>query len=264
MSKEPNDSPKSLIKTGTQLLSERSTDLVKRGLASLIARENRVIYFPFRRFIGYLNVFADSVTAYEVMENEWIERYPANGTVTVRKNAKLMLEIDEWYVKSIDLKRLIKEVDGIDDISYTGLLPFGYFEHFSHLRWLKLTDKFLPHGEPWNLVEMAELTQLQALDLSGTKIERGSLAHLQNFNQLDFLNLCDTGIDDCELRFLKNLNQLQWLCLDCNPYITDTGLSYLLALTQLKMLCLVGTSINGEKTASFLERSLPQCTVWWQ
>jgi hypothetical protein len=97
-----------------------------------------------------------------------------------------------------------------------------------HLNGGRLDDGPMPSLVATNtvLLHLEGLSQLQWLDLSGTRVTDAGLVRLQGFKRLGVLNLDNTEITDAGLEHLKGLNQLQKLCL-VNTKVTDEGVKKL-------------------------------------
>lgn len=109
------------------------------------------------------------------------------------------------------------------------------------LRVLDLPEAIADDG----LAHVANLTQLEALDLSGTKITDEGLVHLQRLRKLRVLDLSGTEITDAGLTHLRGLRQLEALNLG-ETRVTDEGLAKLKPLTRLELLNLFGTAVGDE------------------
>ena len=103
----------------------------------------------------------------------------------------------------------------------------------------------VPSATDASLVNLNRLSQLQSLDLGGSKITDSGLKHLNGLCQLLYLNLSSTQISDGGLGNLKGLDQLQQLDLG-STQITDAGLSCLSELHQLQVLDLRNTQVTDE------------------
>ena len=109
------------------------------------------------------------------------------------------------------------------------------------------------------LVHLKRLTNLQSLDLGGTKITDAGLVDLKGITNLLQLDLDETQITDAGLVHLKRLTNLESLYLG-GTKITDAGLVYLKGLTNLERLSLDGTPITDAGVAE-LKQALPNCKI---
>ena len=92
------------------------------------------------------------------------------------------------------------------------------------------------------LKELAELKNLQVLDLTYTGVTDAGMKDLAGLKNLQTLWLSGTGVADAGLRELAGLNSLQALYLD-DTKVTDTGTKELAGLKNLQTLDLHGTSV---------------------
>ena len=100
----------------------------------------------------------------------------------------------------------------------------------------RVTDAGLEHA-------IGNLTQLDQLDLSNTKVTDAGLKRLASLTELTQLELRKTKITDTGLEHLRRLPRLQWLQLQ-GTRITDVGLEQLTQLSTLLGLYLDGTAIT--------------------
>jgi hypothetical protein len=91
---------------------------------------------------------------------------------------------------------------------------------------------------------LKELTQLERLVLSDTKVSDADLQHLEGLTQLKELYLQGTQVGDAGLRHITGLTQLERLDLD-GTKVADAGLQYVRRLTELEMLALRHTKVSG-------------------
>ena len=109
------------------------------------------------------------------------------------------------------------------------------------------------------LVHLKGLTNLQTLNLHGTKITDAGLVHLKGLTKLQTLDLWDTKITDAGLVHLKGLTKLTWLNLP-GTKITDAGLIHLQELPRLETLNLLYTKVTDAGIAE-LKQALPDCKI---
>jgi hypothetical protein len=104
-------------------------------------------------------------------------------------------------------------------------------------------------------------TQLQELDLSGTKVSDDGLEQLKGFTRLQYLCLKGTRVSDTGLEHLKGLAQLQNLDLS-RTKVSDAGLEHLKGLTQLQWLWLCETKVS-ETGFWELQEALPNSGLYY-
>jgi internalin A len=117
------------------------------------------------------------------------------------------------------------------------------------------------------LVHLEGLTKLSHLDLRGPRITSTGLAHLKGLTSLAALTLSGTQVNDAGLMHLAGLTSLSELDLS-HTQVTDAGLVQLKRLTNLSELKLHGARIAGTglahlralKNLSELELDGPQLT----
>ena len=99
------------------------------------------------------------------------------------------------------------------------------------------------HVTDASLAQLAGLTTIRGLDLTGAQITDVGLAHLKGLTQLQSLDLSNTQVTDVGLEHLKGLTSIRALFLD-DTQVTDAGLDHLRGLTGLQMLRLSGAHIG--------------------
>ena len=97
-----------------------------------------------------------------------------------------------------------------------------------------------------DLEVVAQLTELQHLGLSATKVTDAGLAHLPGLKKLERLDLDNTKITDEGLKQLVGLQNLRSLNLGATQ-VTDTGAELLKQLDSLKQLGLFSTKVTAAK-----------------
>jgi internalin A len=132
-----------------------------------------------------------------------------------------------WWVRpegtAIDWDMLVREVR---ENKVPGLVPGA---------WHGVTDSHLRY--------LADLTELELLDLNSASITDAGLEHIQGLAKLLYLELSFTSVTDAGLEQLKGLGRLE--CLDlCATAVGDAGLAYLSSLSRLKQLNLDRTKIT--------------------
>jgi Leucine-rich repeat (LRR) protein len=109
------------------------------------------------------------------------------------------------------------------------------------------------------LEKLAKLEKLRWLQASTTAITDDGLRHLGKIKSLQYLDLRITRITDAGLIHLAALPALEHLSLDSTP-LTDEGLQHLHGLKSLKVLSIRGTNVTAEGVAE-LKATLPASTV---
>ena len=89
------------------------------------------------------------------------------------------------------------------------------------------------------------LTQVERLNLGGTRITDAGLERLKTLTQLQVLCLSSTLVTDGGLEHLNGLSHLQAVILNGIP-ITDAGLEHLKRLPELRVFEIVGTNVTDE------------------
>ena len=112
-----------------------------------------------------------------------------------------------------------------------------------------------PEGE---LTE-ADLENVTALWLGGTKITDAGLKDVAKVQQLRYLYLFDTKITDAGLKDVAKLQKLIYLDLS-DTQITDESIKQIAKLQQLKELNLMNTKITDAGVAE-LKKALPNCKI---
>ena len=110
------------------------------------------------------------------------------------------------------------------------------------------------------LANVEKLSQLEELDLGGTRVTDVGLEHLTSLSQLHVLALNATRVTDAGLERLKELRRLKWLWLD-DTQITDAGLEHLEGLSQLRLLSLNRTRVTDAGLVHLKDLSQLQ-SVW--
>lgn len=113
----------------------------------------------------------------------------------------------------------------------------------------KLKRLSLPSGPSSDgLKYLADLPELQDLQLAGKSIDSASLVHLRTVLALEVLSLTGTGVSDQGLEHLQKLKKLKSLYLD-DTAITDAGMQKLAGIKGLKEVALPeNISANGVTT----------------
>ena len=102
------------------------------------------------------------------------------------------------------------------------------------------------------------MTQLQSLEVGGPRSPTPVCA-ARRITQLQSLQLMGSKVSDAGLQHLKGLTQLQRLDLE-GTQVSDAGLKDLAGLAQLQTLGLKHTKVTDEGVAK-LQRALPKCKI---
>lgn len=111
------------------------------------------------------------------------------------------------------------------------------------------------------LSQIAKLSQLKELRLTGTPIQGEWLTHLSGMKILTTLDLSKTGLNDNALAHLQKLPALEQLYLD-HTRVTDAGIRHLQQCKGLKTLWVRDTKITAQGSQQ-LKKNLPSTTVSW-
>jgi hypothetical protein len=106
---------------------------------------------------------------------------------------------------------------------------------------------------------LAEMKQLQKLDLDGTYLNNERLECLKGLSNLQSLFAGDSSVTDAGLKYLEGLTNLQSLDLR-RTKVTDAGLERLKGLGKLRFLNLIETNVT-DTGVQMLKKSLPQCRI---
>jgi len=106
---------------------------------------------------------------------------------------------------------------------------------------------------------ISTFSQLQRLELSGTKITDAGVKELAGSAHLRSLVLDSTQLTNAGLIHLENLKQLEFLSL-YETAITDDGLKSLKGLSKLDQLYIDGTKVTDAGAAD-LQKALPKCSI---
>jgi len=117
------------------------------------------------------------------------------------------------------------------------LLPQQYADEIVEVYWRD------PALEERQLANLAGLSSIEKLELSGSNVTSQGLEYLAGLSKLYMLHLDDTRVADDGLAKLTRLRGLAVLSLD-HTRITDAGLAQLEKMPQLERLYLNGTAIT--------------------
>jgi internalin A len=110
-----------------------------------------------------------------------------------------------------------------------------------------------------DMKDLADLKQLQTLDLRNTSVTDTGLKDLAALTQLRELYLIGTNVTNAGLKEVATLKQLQKLYL-VGAKVTDAGLKDLVNLKQLQELNLSDTMVTDAGRRE-LQKALPACQV---
>ncbi len=109
---------------------------------------------------------------------------------------------------------------------------------------------------------MKDMLQLQMLSLYYcNQITDDGLVNLADMTQLETLDLSGCSITGSGFECLKNLQQLHTLKLFTCNQLVDANLMLLSDLTQLKTLDVDGCLSIGVETVQELQKALPECKI---
>ena len=175
-----------------------------------------------------------------------------------------------WFATAMKAARrqgtveAIRKLGGkvVYDYEMEGTDPLGILSTPSRLAWLRdslvvdlLADvtRIEPahHGnDDWEIDDsglkyLKGFTQLQELELGGTKVTNVGLKHLKGLSNLKFLNLAGTKIRGFGLEHLNELDQLRYLDVNWSK-VKDAGLKHIKGLTRLEVLILGFNEVSNE------------------
>ena len=128
----------------------------------------------------------------------------------------------------------------------------------SDLRRLRLTKLSLSTND---LNRLSGLTELAALDLSRTRLDRGSVDWLQH-TQLHWFDASHTWLGDNALRGLSRCPDLQYLNMERST-ITDAGLQHLYGMSGLRYLNLKRCTVTPAAVKK-LSAAIPNCLIQFE
>ncbi|HQU42050.1 MAG TPA: hypothetical protein PK867_04525 [Pirellulales bacterium] len=99
-----------------------------------------------------------------------------------------------------------------------------------------------------SLKNVAKLTKLRQLDLSGTGISSSGLSSLAGLDRLVVLGLNRTGVDDQGMRTVARWRELRELLLD-GTAVSDRGIAMIAGLRKLARLSICRTAVTGKGLA---------------
>lgn len=114
-------------------------------------------------------------------------------------------------------------------------------------------------GAYCRLGDLANLPEIQQLELMDGRVDATGLADLKSLPHLWTLNLWGTNLTDDDLAQVGSLHGLKWLKLGYTR-ITDKGLEHLKSLRNLRWLVLTGTHVT-ESGVRKLQTALPDCEI---
>jgi len=183
------------------------------------------------------------------------------------------------YVVDVDFRSLVNTystgASGTADVDLAPLERLPYVERLNLAGAYQLTDTGFQHlerltqmraldltGTPMTdagLQHLGTMTKLEALSLVGTRVSDRGLERLSRLTHLTTLDLMSLRITDAGLRPLARLNRLRRLSL-VGTFVTDRGLKELEALTQLEKLYVWGSQVSPAGV-NRLRAALPRCTI---
>lgn len=187
-----------------------------------------------------------------------------NGSI---QDLVLFAELKEFYCNEVQFTETQLEQMELSVLSKLEILDFSRcsakgvpFETFApNLKKLILLDSNVTGGD---VSHIANLENLEMLDLSGTKISAASIKKISLLSKLKSLHLNGTNIRDAAFTSLAGLQNLEILELQ-NINLSLSDLKQLAFLTQLKLLNISG--LNNQNVDSThieaLKEALPNCTI---
>ena len=127
---------------------------------------------------------------------------------------------------------------------------------FPELQWLNLDDADLTDED---LLQLADLRNLEILALANTRLRGPGLRHLFKPSKLRQLVLSKTDIDDSALEIVASMTSLESVWLD-GTRITNAGLKHLEKLPKLRGLSCSNTEVT-EIGLDDLLKSHPELSV---
>ena len=109
------------------------------------------------------------------------------------------------------------------------------------------------------LMHLKGMTNLETLDLHGTKVTDGGLVHLRGLHNLLSIDLRFINVTNAGLVHLNKLTNLILLDLR-GTQVTDAGLVHLKGLSNLKTLGLFDSQVSAAGVAD-LQQALPHCVI---
>ncbi len=161
------------------------------------------------------------------------------------------------------LLRLLKPAEGEDSVSFRYFAAFAYLASFRnavrvHAGRVHLVDLRSLEDAPTPRIDsvmqfVGDLTDVHALDLSGTRVSDRGIACLRHLEQVEAIDLADTCITDESLKVLAKLTTLRALRVD-GTLVSDEGVAYLTSLPRLETLELRGCLDVTDKSIESLAK----------
>jgi len=201
----------------------QGTNMTVALAGKLSSDQSRTIHFPKERSIGEIFVRDKDIFAENYYAGiNWECLAYAQGDITIHAGKVVRLDITEeaWQ----------------DGTLFAGLRP-------DDIQMLSF-DKYQDANDAV-LEDVSNLTNLQVLDLSGTRILGTGLKHLKKLKQLKWISFAGTHVEDEELAALAGLNALEYLNFNNVP-IGNEGMIHIGKIKTLKAVVLSGTSVDDE------------------
>jgi hypothetical protein len=172
-----NNINKDIIPYQQQSVTSRSSELVKRGLDSILSLESKTLQFPSDRSMGEVWIRQRG----SIRKEDWRKLGKAQGSVTITKNYEINLKISR--AGSTDLSPLVLlKPDDINTLSFNGINTSGTYIDDIGLRCI------------------SRLTSLKELNLmSCHRISDTGLQYICGMTSLRMLYLAETNISDIGL-----------------------------------------------------------------
>ena len=169
---------------------------------------------------------------------------------TIRQLNKLpnlqYLQLVRTTVTSAGVKHLgdLSQLRGLDLLVAASVDNDGlrHLANLTNLETLQLLDTSVSDD---GLVHLRGLTHLRALVLSGTNVSDSGIEHVSALRKLTHLRLDRTKVGDAGLAQLTKLNDLESLCLT-RTEVSDDGVVHLAKMSELRSLEIHWTKISGD------------------
>jgi hypothetical protein len=207
----------------------------------------RTLTFPEDVAVGYLWASRGDTSVF---------KGPARGRIRVPYDARVSLHVHTPVVGLGELRA--SDIDSLEVPKRTTVdTDLARIGHLHGLRWLRCSkiDQCTDAG----ISSLAELRELQELDLYDAQVTDAGLVHLAGMVQLEALHLGGSRVRGPGLVALRGLQRLRWLSLEDTP-LEDSALPHLFALGALRTLVVWGTRLSGA-ALNGLRTRMPQTEV---
>ena len=132
-------------------------------------------------------------------------------------------------------------------------------DSFGHVTYVILG----PGGSDAEMTKIGHLSELEQLDLGGSRVTDAGLSSVSNLSNLRGLALDGNAITDAGLMPLRGLHRLRSLVLR-NTAVTDAGLKHLKGLTRLELLDLNGTQTSQAGRQELFDALEPKVIIFYE